>query len=117
MRFSTGPSRSCWSTIWPAWEVKRTSCSALRRGGIDVNSNIPFVMLTREFADKLLAAAGEPSLAQLETEIDTDLKPRSRELKGWSLTEKIVDRAARASRPRTWSACWKGPGRMPVRRS
>ena len=27
------------------------------------NSNIPFAMLSREFANKLLAAAGEPSLA------------------------------------------------------
>ena len=58
--------------------------------GSDVNSDIPFVMLTREFADRLLAGAGEPSLAELEKQIDKDLKPRSRELKGWTLTEKIA---------------------------
>ncbi len=59
-------------------------------GGMDVNSNLPFVMLTRSFGDKLMAEAGEPSLAQLEKDIDRDLKPRSHELKGWTLSERIV---------------------------
>jgi hypothetical protein len=58
-------------------------------GGTDVLSNIPFVMVSRDFADKLLAGAGEPPLMELEKQIDKDLKPRSRELKGWSLTEKV----------------------------
>jgi len=47
------------------------------------DSNIPFVMLSRDLAGKLLAEAGEPSLADLEKQIDLDLKPRSRELKNW----------------------------------
>jgi hypothetical protein len=59
-------------------------------GGIDVNSSLPFVMLSREFADRLLARAGEPPLAELEKQIDRNLKPCSRELKGWTLSEKIV---------------------------
>jgi len=63
---------------------------AFGAGGFDVNSNIPFVMLTREFADKLLDLAGERTLAQLEADIDKDLKPRSRELMGWAVTEQIV---------------------------
>src|SRR4029077_5657204 len=63
---------------------------AFGAGGFDVNSNIPFVMLSREFSDKLLDLAGERTLAQLEADIDKDLKPRSRELKGWAVTEQIV---------------------------
>jgi hypothetical protein len=55
--------------------------------GLDVFSNIPFAMLSRQFADRLLAGTGEPSLLELEKQIDKDLKPCSRELKGWSLTE------------------------------
>ena len=64
-------------------------------GGSEANSNIPFVMLTRDFADKLLIAAGAPPLSRLERAIDLDLKPRSRELKGWALSGKIAHRAAR----------------------
>jgi hypothetical protein len=63
---------------------------AFSAGGPDVNSNLPFVMLTRELGDKLLAEAGEPALAQLEQDIDSGLKPRSRPIKGWGLTERIV---------------------------
>jgi hypothetical protein len=57
--------------------------------GPEPNSNIPFVMLSREFAGQLLKDAGQPSLEELETQIDDDLKPRSRELKGWSLSARI----------------------------
>ena len=57
---------------------------------MDVNSNLPFVMLTRSFADKLMATADKLSLAQLEKDIDRDLKPRSHELKGWTLSERIM---------------------------
>jgi Peptidase family M28/PA domain/PDZ domain len=53
-------------------------------------SNIPFLMTTRARADQLLAAAGEPSLTDLEKQIDDDLKPRSREIKGWTVSAKIV---------------------------
>jgi len=51
--------------------------------GFAAYSNIPFVMLSRAVADQLLAAAGEPPLSDLEQQIDQDLTPRSRELKGW----------------------------------
>ncbi len=62
-------------------------------GGPDTNSNIPFLMLSRELGDALLKGAGQPSLAELEQEIDKDLKPRSRELKGWTLNAKVeIDR-------------------------
>jgi Peptidase family M28/PDZ domain/PA domain len=59
------------------------------RGGTEVYSNLPFVMLSRDFADKLLIAADAPPLSRIEKEIDQDLKPRSRELKGWTLSVKI----------------------------
>ncbi len=49
-------------------------------------SRIPFVMLTRELVDKLLAAAGQPLLEDLEEQIDADLRPRSRDLEGWTLS-------------------------------
>jgi Peptidase family M28/PDZ domain/PA domain len=63
------------------------------RGGTEVYSNLPFVMVSRDFADKLLIAAGAPALARVEKEIDDDLKPRSRNLNGWALSEKIkIDR-------------------------
>jgi hypothetical protein len=53
--------------------------------GTQAFSKLPFVMFTREFADRLLAAAGQPSLAKLEEQIDADLKPCSRMLEGWTL--------------------------------
>ena len=92
-RFSTAPSPLSLSTTRPAWPAKRISCSRFSTGGrsTDVNSNLPFVMLTRELGmDKLLAEAGEPAAAQLEQDIDSGLKPRSRPIKGWGLTERIV---------------------------
>ena len=52
-------------------------------------------MVSREFAGKLLAGAGQPPLEELEKQIDADLKPRSKELKGWTLSERIaIDRNA-----------------------
>ncbi len=53
------------------------------------NSTIPFVVLTRALADRMLADAGQPTLADLEKEIDEDLAPRTRELKGWTLQTSI----------------------------
>ena len=53
-------------------------------------SRIPFVMLTRELADQLLDAAGQPSLAKLEEDIDAELKPHSRELAGWTLSGRFA---------------------------
>jgi Peptidase family M28/PA domain/PDZ domain len=58
--------------------------------GSEPNSNIPFVMLSREFGEKLLAAAGESSLARLETDLNEDLKPRSHALKGLALHEQFT---------------------------
>ncbi len=42
--------------------------------------SIPFVMITRAVAEKLLAAAGQPDLTALEQAIKTDRKPQSRPL-------------------------------------
>jgi hypothetical protein len=55
----------------------------------EASSSVPFLMVTRDFADKLLIAAGSPPLLRLEKEINEDLKPRSQELKGWALGAKI----------------------------
>ena len=57
--------------------------------GGEENSPIPVVMLKREAADKLLADSGQPKLEAIEKEIDGDLKPRSRELAGWTLGASI----------------------------
>jgi len=54
------------------------------------DSNIPFLMLSRDFAGKLLAGAGEPSLEELEKRIDEDLKPHSRELKDWAASARVT---------------------------
>ena len=56
--------------------------SAAGGGG---NADYQFFQVTREFADKLLKAAGSDSLADLEKAIDTDLKPRSKPLDGATL--------------------------------
>ncbi len=60
-----------------------------RGAGADELSKIPFVMITRELADKLLEDAGEPPLEQLERDVDGDLKPRSRVLEKASVTASI----------------------------
>jgi Peptidase family M28/PDZ domain/PA domain len=57
--------------------------------GTQPYSKLPFLMLTREFADKVLAAAGHPALPTLEEQIDADLKPRSRVLDGWTLGAQV----------------------------
>ena len=57
--------------------------------GTHVYAKIPFVMLSRDLADRLLAAAGQPALADLEKQIDSDGKPRSRALKEWTLSGRI----------------------------
>lgn len=62
---------------------------SLLAAGPEMLSKIPFVMVAREFADRLLAAAGAPSLADLERSIDEDLRPRSRELAGLRLSGSI----------------------------
>jgi len=67
----------------------RDPLMALNMAGGDRNSAIPFVMITRALADKVLAGSGEPALADLEAQIDEDLKPRTREIKGWTLTAEV----------------------------
>jgi hypothetical protein len=57
--------------------------------GTEENSPIPFLALSRAEADKLLAAADQPSLATLEKDIDSDLKPRSRALPGVALSTTV----------------------------
>lgn len=57
--------------------------------GTQPYSKIPFLMLTRAFADRLLADAGQPSLEKLEGQIDADLRPRSRALDGWKLSGRL----------------------------
>ncbi|OJW19585.1 MAG: aminopeptidase [Planctomycetales bacterium 71-10] len=65
----------------------------LGSAGAESITRLPVVHVTRDFADRLLKAAGEPGLATLEEEIDKDLKPRSRELKGVALTSHVtIDR-------------------------
>jgi hypothetical protein len=64
---------------------KKDELLKFEAGGSQPYSKIPFVMLTREFADQVMAAAGLPPLAKLEEQIDADLKPRSRALDGWTL--------------------------------
>jgi Peptidase family M28/PDZ domain/PA domain len=62
-------------------------------GGPEAITKLPFAMLGRDFADKILTAAGEPKLAELEKQIDGDLKPRSRLLRGVELSAKLtIDR-------------------------
>ncbi len=67
----------------------------LHEAGQDVNSALPFVMIKRSLADKLLADAGLPSLETVEKDIDADLKPRSKELADWKLKAHVtIDRMA-----------------------
>lgn len=68
---------------------------SVNQAGFDTISNLPIVHLSRDFADKILQAAGAPSLADLEAQIDEDLKPRTQELKGASVSTQItIDRPA-----------------------
>ena len=74
-------------------------------------------MVTRGFADKLLAAAGQPTLEALEQQIDADLKPRSAVLAGWTLSARVeIERkidhdAERGRRARRGRAARRRDGR------
>jgi hypothetical protein len=71
----------------------------LMAGGPEALSKVPFAMVSRDFADRVLAMAGEPSLAELEKQIDEDLKPRSRPLNGVSATARLtIDRPSLRTR-------------------
>lgn len=54
------------------------------------NGRVPFVMLKRDVVDKLLAQAKQPSLDDLEKQIDADLKPNGRVLEGWTVGGEIT---------------------------
>jgi hypothetical protein len=65
----------------------------LGSAGPQTLARLPIVHVTRAFADRILKAAGEPPLAELEAGIEKDYKPRSRELKGLSVTGRVtIDR-------------------------
>lgn len=51
-------------------------------GGSGRAVRIPLFHVTRDVADRLLTAAGQPTLNEIARAIDEDLKPRSAELKG-----------------------------------
>ncbi len=53
--------------------------------GVEENSPIPIIALSRATADRLLATSGLPKLAEAEKAIDADLKPRSLPLPNWTL--------------------------------
>ncbi len=59
-------------------------------GATPGGATIPFVMVTRAFADKILAAAGQPSLEEFEAQIDSDLTPRSRALEGVKVDAEVT---------------------------
>jgi hypothetical protein len=63
-------------------------------GGVeDLGRDFPVITLRRAAIDPVVKAALGKDLATLEEEIDKDLKPRSAELKGWSLRGQVsVDR-------------------------
>lgn len=52
-------------------------------------SNLPFLVVTRAYADRLLKAGGLASVETLEKEISADLKPRSRALDGVTIDARV----------------------------
>ncbi len=73
--------------------TEKDSLLSLGSAGSDTITKLPIVQLSRDFTDRILKVAGEPSLTELEQQIDQDLKPRTRELKGVSLSSRItIDR-------------------------
>ncbi len=57
---------------------------ATPRGG-----SIPFAMITRALADRLLAAVQEPDIGELEAKINASLTPQSRALNGITVSLKV----------------------------
>ena len=53
-------------------------------GGSDAIRNLPVLHITRAVCDQMLKPALNKSLAEIESEIDKDLKPRSAVLTGWT---------------------------------
>lgn len=64
-------------------------------GGHESSRQLPILHITRKTCDELLKASLKKTLVELEREIDSDLKPRSAALAGWTATgetsvEKVV---------------------------
>ncbi len=57
--------------------------------GPEENSPIPFISLGRSYVDKVLTASRQPTLEELEKQIDSDLKPRSRPIEGWMINGSV----------------------------
>jgi hypothetical protein len=70
-------------------EANRDALINFNSGRVGGDSNIPFLMLSRAFADKLLAESGSASLTELEKRIDEDLKPHSFELNNWAAVAQV----------------------------
>ncbi len=65
-----------------------------RMGGATPFSQIPFLTVSRALMDRVLLETGQPTLADLETQIDDDLKPRTRALNGVTLNAQVeIERA------------------------
>lgn len=62
-------------------------------GGHTRGKTVPIVHLRQKVCDRLLVAALKKSLGRFETEINSDLKPRSAELSGWKLAGEVSVRA------------------------
>ena len=107
---STARRPSCWSTTRPALKGKKDELLRFDDAGPEPYSPIPFVMLTRELADKLLAAAGQPTLGDAR-EADRR-RPQAPLARARGLDARRPGRRsiARRSRPRTSSASSKGSG-------
>ena len=80
---------------------ERSPDLAFKQAGPAPISNIPFLMMTREQADELLEAAGQPSLEDFERKIDDDLQATISRDPGVDLDREDQYRRARRSRPRT----------------
>ena len=55
-------------------------------------SRIPFLMITRDYAERLLAASGLPGLEELEQSYRAEKAPAARPLEGWTLGTSVAIR-------------------------
>src|SRR4051812_12606772 len=59
-------------------------------GGVDAASKVPFIQITQDVANDLFRRASARDLTQLQDAIDSDLKPRSFELKDVKLSGNVA---------------------------
>jgi len=71
-----------------AFTTKDKADDLLSPGDDGNGRGVPYFMVKRAAVDRLLADAGAPSLAELEAQIDEDLKPHSQTLDGWKVSGK-----------------------------